>query len=208
MNLNKDRPFPRWAAFILLVCSPLLPTALAQAQQSEAISTGTINLRQVLELVRRDNSEILAARKGWEAAQKRIVQAATPDKPRLDLERMYAPAGSNVMTHPDEKSVSLTQEVPFPTTLYLRRGVAAKDAAIQEQAYRAKFLDVVARARTAYAMLFLAEKGISIYDENTGIMRRFSRVAESKVAAGRGNQSDALKAQVELTRMLNMQVAL
>ncbi|MBI5244144.1 MAG: TolC family protein [Elusimicrobia bacterium] len=190
-----------------LLCAGLL-APMAQAQQPDAISTGTINLQQVLEIVRRDNPEILASRKRWEAAQKRIVVAATPDKPRLDIERMYAPSMSKVIGKPDEKSVSITQEIPFPTVLYLRHGLAAKDAAMLEQAYRAKLLEVSARARTAYAMLFLAGKGISIYDESIGIMRRFSRVAESKVSVGRGTQSDALKAQVELTRMLNMRVTL
>jgi cobalt-zinc-cadmium efflux system outer membrane protein len=39
-------------------------------------------------------------------------------------------------------------------------------------------------------------------------MRRFSKVAESKYAAGHSTQLDALKAQVELTKMLNMSVEL
>lgn len=185
----------------------LFAAALAPAAQAQ-VSTGAISLQQVLELVRRDNPEILAARKRWEAAQKRIVQAATPEQLRLDIERRFAPSMSDVIGKPDEKAISQTLELPFPTVLYHKHGLAVKDAAMREQSYRAKLLEVAARARSAYTMLFLAEKGISIYDESIGIMRRFSKVAESKVAAGRGNQSDALKAQVELTRMLNMRVTL
>ena len=44
--------------------------------------------------------------------------------------------------------------------------------------------------------------------ENIDLMRRFSKVAESKYTAGHASQSDALKAQVELTKMLNMNVIL
>ncbi|MFA6003159.1 MAG: TolC family protein [Elusimicrobiota bacterium] len=200
----KDLQAIALAAFLFV---PVL-APLAQAQQPASISSGTIDLQQVLEAVRRGNPEILAAHKRWEAGRQRIAQAATPDKPRLDIERMYAPSRSDMLGKPDEKAVAITQELPFPTVLYLRRGLAVKDAAMQEQSYRAKLLEVCARARAVYAMLFLAEKSISIYDENVGIMRRFSKVAESRVSSGRGRQSDALKAQVELTKMLNMQVTL
>lgn len=200
---------------LIIACSALA----AQAQEISSAtlgsvvdlggraSSGTISLQQVLESVERDNPEILAARKRWLAAQKRVVQAATPDKPRLDIERMYAPSGTSVLAA-DEKSLAISQEIPFPTTLYLRRGVAAKEAAMAEQAYRAKVRAVLARARSAYAMLYLAHKSLEILKENIELMRRFSRVAESKYAAGQASQSDALKAQVELTKMLNMGVML
>ena len=165
-------------------------------------------LSQVLELAERDNPEILAARKRWSAFQKRVAQAVTPDKPRLDIERMFVPAGSSVLTQADEKSLAITQEIPFPTTLFLRRGAAAKEAAMAEQSYRAKIRAVLARTRSAYAMLFLAHKSLTIVEENIELMRRFSKVAESKYTAGHAGQSDALKAQVELTKMLNMGVML
>ncbi len=191
----------------IAMLSLFLISSATHAQALPTISTGTVSLQQVLELVRRDNPEILAAHKRWEAAEKHILQAATLDKPRLDLERMYVPTGNNAV--PDtERAISVTQDVPFPTKLYYRHGLAAKDAEISEQAYRAKLNGIIARARTAYASLFLAERSLSIFDENIDVMRRFARVAESKVAAGRSHPSDALKAQVELTRMLNMQVAL
>ncbi|UPT75427.1 MAG: TolC family protein [Elusimicrobiota bacterium] len=186
----------------------LLAWAPVSAAAIESVSSGTITLNQVLELVERDNPEILAARKRWAAFQKRVPQAATPDKPRLDIERMYVPSGSSVLTQADEKSLAITQEIPFPTTLYLRRGAAAKEAAMAEQSYRAKVRDVLARTRSAYAMLYLARRSFDIINENIELMRRFARVAESKYTAGHASQSDALKAQVELTKMLNMGVML
>jgi outer membrane protein TolC len=179
------------------------PTAVF-AQTPQAASTGTITLPQVLELAERDNAEVLAARKRWEATRQEAAQAATLDKPRLDLERMYAPAGQNVISGAQEKNVAVTQEVPFPTTLYLRRNRASKDALIAEQGYRAKLREVRAKAASAFADLFFAYKGAEIFNENVEVMRRFSKVAESRYASGHSSQLDALKAQVELTKMLNM----
>ncbi|MDE2509849.1 MAG: TolC family protein, partial [Elusimicrobia bacterium] len=184
----------------------LLATAsvAVQAQAPQAASSDTITLPQVLTLVERDNAEILAARARWRAAQQEATQAATLDKPRLDLERMYAPAGQNVINGAQEKNVAVTQEVPFPTTLYLRRDRAAKDALIAEEGYRAKLLEVRAKTAAAYADLFFSAKSAEIFGENVEIMRRFAKVAESRYAAGHASQLDALKAQVELTKMLNM----
>jgi outer membrane protein, heavy metal efflux system len=193
----------RYSLFIAALFAWMPPAA---ARAAEPVSSGTITLDQVLELAERDNPEILAARKRWLAFQKRVVQAATPDKPRLDIERMYVPSGKSVLTEADEKSLAITQEIPFPTTLY--RGAAAKEAAMAEQAYRSKIRSVLARTRSAYAMLYLAHKSLDIINENIELMRRFSKVAESKYTAGHAGQSDALKAQVELTKMLNMGVML
>lgn len=191
---------------VMIVLAAAAPRhAGAQAASS---SPAPLTLDQVLETAERANPEILAARKKWEASAKRIRQAATPDKPRLDIERMYAPSGMSPFTGADEKSVLVSQEIPFPSTLYLRGAVASKEAAMAEQAYRAKLREVLARARSTYAMLYLAQRSLDIFKENIELMRRFAKVAESKYAAGHATQSDALKAQVELTKMLNMNVIL
>lgn len=174
--------------------------------QDTSLSSGTITLAQVLETAERANPEILAARKRSEAAARRIVQAATPDKPRLDIERMYGPSGGGFLSGAGERSVAVSQELPFPSSLYLRRAVAAADAGMAQEAYRAKVRDVLARARAAYSMLYFSQKSLEIFSENVDLVRRFAKVAESKYSAGRASQSDALKAQVELTKMLNMSV--
>ena len=191
--------------FLVVILSWLaLP---GRAQDKPAVSSGTLSLTQALDAARRGNPEIRVALKRWDAARKRIASEATPGKPRLDIERMYAPSGKTPLNGADEKSVSLTQEFPFPTTLYLRGSRASKTAEISEQVYRAKVREVLAKTRTAYAMLYLSIKSRALFDENIGIMRRFAKIAESKLAGGKASQSDALKAQVELTKMLNMGVA-
>lgn len=193
---------------LFLAATLITWTPLGWAQGIDDVSSGTITLSQVLDLAERINPEILAARRKWDAASQRIRQAATPDKPRLDIERMYTPSGKSILTGADEKNIAISQEIPFPSSLYLRRGVAAKEAGMAEQAYRAKLREVLARARSTYSMLYLSQKSLEIFNENIDLMRRFSKVAESKYTAGHASQSDALKAQVELTKMLNMNVIL
>lgn len=199
-----DWPVKLSLASMLAFASAALLASPASSQSLEtAASSATLTLAQALSEAERANPEILAAKRRWDAARRRVSQAATPDKPRLDLERMYAPSGTRLFSA-DEKAVAVSQEIPFPTSLYYRGRVASSSAAMAEQAVRAKVREVLARVRSAYSMLLFSERGLHIAGENVDLMRRFSKVAEAKYAAGRTGQSDALKAQVELTRMLNM----
>lgn len=191
------------AALLVWTSSP----ARLSAAETVAVSSGSLSLTQALDAARRGNPEIRVALKRWDAARKRIASEATPDKPRLDIERMYAPSGKTPLNGADEKAVSITQELPFPTSLYLRGSRASKAAEVSEQVYRAKVREVLAKTRASYAMLYLSIKSRGLLDENIELMRRFAKVAESKFAAGAVSESDALKAQVELTKMLNMGVA-
>lgn len=181
-----------------------LSAVSSRAESPVAVSSASLSLAQALDAARRGNPEIRAALKRWDASRKRVASEATPEKPRLDIERMYAPSGRTPLNGADEKSLAITQEFPFPTTLYLRGSRAATAARAAEQVYAAKVLEVRARTRSAYAMLYLSAKSRGLLDENIDLMRRFAKVAESKFSAGTSAESDALKAQVELTKMLNM----
>lgn len=184
----------------------MLATLACLAALAAPAPAATLTMHQALDAAERSSPEIAAAKARWEALRARVGQAWAPAQPRLDLERMYAPPGRSPLTGADEKSYAVTQELPFPTTLVLRRSAAAQAAAAAEQDYLAKAREVSARARATYAMLYLAQVGLEIYEENIDLMRRFAKAAESKYAAGRASQGDALKAQVELTKMLNMHV--
>lgn len=185
----------------------ILSAVSSRAEAPVAIPSESINLSEALDTARRDNPEIRVALKRWDAARTRVASQATPDKPRVAVERMYAPAGQTPLDGAPETVLSVTQELPFPSTLYLRGSRASKAAAITEQVYRAKVREVLAKTRTSYAMLYLSFKSRKLLDENIELMRRFAKVAESKFAAGMVGGSDAMKAQVELTKMLNMGAA-
>lgn len=186
----------------------LLAGLPVRAQGVPAISGGGFTLKEALVVAGRENPELAAARKKWDAARARIAQEATPEKPRIDVERMYAPRDANPFSGADEKNIALSQEIPFPSTLYLRSRRAAQGAAMAEAVYRAKEREIMSRVKTAYAMLFFSRHAIHVFQSNADLMRQFSKVAEARYAAGTAMQSDVLKAQVELSKMLNRLVTL
>ncbi len=171
-------------------------------------SSGTLTLFSVLEEARHMNPAILAARKRWDAARARSIQEATLDKPRLDIERMYSPRSENPISGAEERNLAVSQEIPFPTTLYLRSRRAKERAAGAEAAYRAKEWEVLSQTQKAWSMLYMAHHAIHIYGDNAELMRQMARSAESRYASGSASQTDVLKAQTELSRMLNMLVTM
>lgn len=175
---------------------------------SAEISSAAISWSQVLENVERENSEIRAALKQWQASQKRTIQAATPESPRLDLERMYAPKNQGILSGAEEKNLLITQELPFPSKLYWRAQAVSKEVGMAEQKYLSKRREVLALARANYATFYMAHASLEILNENIELMRRFAKVAESKYVAGHVGQTDVLKAQVELAKMLSMSVVM
>ncbi len=189
-----------------LVSSCRAPTCLSE--DISPASSAVLNLREVLDIAKRENPEIRAAWERWQASRARITQESYPEKPRFDLERMYAPRSSEFFSDAEEKNWAITQEIPFPTKFVLRGNVAEKEASMLEATVEAKELEILSRVKTAYAMLFLSRHTIHIFEENADLMRRFSKITETKYAAGKAPQGAALKAQVELSKMLNTLVTL
>ena len=175
---------------------------LILAVPSRAQAPDVLTLPAVLAAARRDAPSVRAAAMHRDAERALVKSEATPDKPVLELERARGPVGSAVQNGP-ERSWSVSQQLPFPTTLFYRGRAAAREADAADAQARFAVIEASARAREAYADLYEAERSLSFLDEIVDLLRRFSRVAESKYAAGKGTQADAMKAQLELTRMLN-----
>ncbi|MBI5246360.1 MAG: TolC family protein [Elusimicrobia bacterium] len=176
--------------------------SLVTAVPSRAEAPAALTLPAALEAARRDAPSVRAAAMHREAERVLVRSEATPDKPVLELERERGPVGSSALNGP-EKSWSVSQQLPFPTTLFYRGRAAAREADAAAAMSRRAVIEATARAREAYAGLYEAERSLALLDEIVELLRRFARVAESKYAAGKGTQADAMKAQLELSRMLN-----
>jgi outer membrane protein TolC len=98
---------------------------------------------------------------------------------------------------------SVSQDIPFPTKLYLRAKIASKLAKMAYENYKVKERDIIARVKSAYSELVLIYKAIEINKENKDVLDQLSKTATTRYGAGQGTQADALKAQVELARVDN-----
>lgn len=185
--------------FLALTCLIFPRQTTAQATPAPVVT-----LAEVLDLARQRNPDIQAARSNWQMAEAKILPTKTWEPPAVSLQYMGFPRDSaNVGTAP-EKRYGLSQDIPFPGKLHYKGKAAEHAARLEREIYRSTEFDVMARVKTAYYKLMLSQRAIRILNENLEVMRRFAKIAESKYSVGKASQSDALRAQVELAKMLSM----
>ncbi|MDA8387860.1 MAG: TolC family protein [Nitrospiraceae bacterium] len=157
--------------------------------------------------------EALGNNPGLKAAEERLdaysqipSQAESWDNPRLGVGLLNLPDNSfsfeqEPMT---QKQVTVAQEIPFPGKLPLKGQIAGKDVDIAAEAVAEKKNGLIMQVKTVYWDLLLVEKTIAVTRENRDLLRDFVKTAESRYAVGKGIQQDVLKAQVELSKMIDM----
>jgi len=165
-----------------------------------AFAGDALTLKDVLARILRSNPEIKSSERSFKAANARIWQAASLEDPLVEMEydKLFA---DRMLTGEPMKTYALSQEVPFPTKLFLRAKIAAKQAKTAYEGYKAKERDLLSRGKSGYSELILIYKSIEIMKEQKGLLEQFSASATSRYAAAKGSQADALKAQVELARV-------
>lgn len=99
------------------------------------------------------------------------------------------------------RSLSATQEIPYPGKLKLRGQIADREAEAAWWDYEAARRQVVAEVKAAYYEHFFAHKATEITRKNQDLLDKLARIAETRYRVGKGIQQDVLKAQVELSRL-------
>jgi len=171
----------------------LLLPALAAAQP----------LPSLVEEALRNNREILAAQRKYEAARQRPSQAASLPEPTVSVGYTangapYPIAGiGRAVT--SNAGIMISQEMPFPGKQKLRGEIAAREADAEWEQYRAVRLNVIARLKQAYHELHHATVGITFTKRNQDLLQDILRVTEARYAAGRAAQQDIFKAQTQFS---------
>jgi outer membrane protein, heavy metal efflux system len=195
---NRRRP-SMTVVFVLVVM--FSGNGLSWAQDPDSVPRNKLMLPELIQEALARNPELVAARKQWEAATNRITQARSLDDPILSVQLWNIPQPFKA-TQADNTIFGLSQNLPFPGKLALKGDVASRSAEMSEQSVRAKERELVARLKQAYYDVFLAQKAVQIHHEQVELLRQFVAIATTKFRAGKGSQADVLKAQVELSLLL------
>ncbi|HLK50295.1 MAG TPA: TolC family protein [Bryobacteraceae bacterium] len=151
----------------------------------------------------RNNREVLAAQKKYEAARQRPSQAAALPDPTLSLG--YASnggpwPGAGLGTQPTSNiGFAVSQQVPFPGKRQLRGAIAQKEADADFQAYLAVRLRITARLKQAYHEFHHAEEAIDSTRTSQELLRTILRISEARYSVGRATQQEIFKAQTQFS---------
>jgi len=197
MKRNTQRQCVTVASVLVMFFS----SGLLWAQDTYSVPRNKLVLPDLIQEALARNPELVAARKQWEVATNRIAQARSLDDPILSVQLWNIPQPFKA-TQADNTIFGLSQSLPFPGKLALKGDVASRSAEMTEQMLRAKERELVARLKQAYYDLFLAQKAVQIHHEQVELLRQFVAIANAKFRGGMGSQADVLKAQVELSLLL------
>lgn len=184
-----------FAALVSLCLSLARPVHAGEA-------TGHVPLAALLEEVKQNNPEILAARKSWEAEQAMILSAKTWKDPMLGADLWRIPSGKGPTPGNARMDMYMVQqEIPFPGKLSARGKAQTHAARLAQRRYEGVVLGVSRKAAQAYYSLWHLDEAVKIHALHAKLWERFSRVAERQYAAGKVMQRDVLRAQVEADKV-------
>jgi outer membrane protein, heavy metal efflux system len=161
-----------------------------------------LTIEAALAYARHHNPAIGAASSRVQAAQKVPAQALAYEDPMVTWEVWNSP-GNFRIDEAENNIFRLSQKIPFPGKLRLKGEMASKDAEKTEAELKAEEIDTVAQVKKAYYALWLVYRNLEVYRRDQELVTQFARIAEQKYAVGQISQTDVLRAQVELTRMIN-----
>ena len=170
------------------------------AQESKPLALDDL-LKEAIE----NNPQLKAARNQVSAAKTRISQATAWEPPQVGIEFFQTPTSSfpNPVKNGQETDYFAQQMFPFPGKLSAMGRSAKFAARMTEEGYKALENAVIRNLKSTYYELYFAQHKIQINAENQDLMRQFVDIASKQYEVGMVGQADVLRAQTELSTLLN-----
>ena len=185
------------ALVTLLVFMPVSFAGEVASPKEISSPVPELTLPEVIKEAIARNPEIEAAHKNWEAEKAKIWTQTLPD-PQIGVEYW----GKN------ETCYDVSQTVPFPGKMLLKRRAQAHEAKRQFELYDAKKKEILQKVKAAYYSYYLAWRQVEIFEESVNFLKDFSAVAEKRYSVNEAPQVDVLKAQLEYSKALNTLITL
>jgi len=138
------------------------------------------------------------------------AQMGTLPDPVLSLNALNLPNDTFSLSQEamTQLQVGIGFTLPFPGKLDLREQAAefeARAAAFDVDEMR---LVLVKNVRSTWWNMFYLDRALTVVERNQVLLRQLIRIAETRYKTGQGMQSDVLLAQVELSKLLDIEIGL
>jgi cobalt-zinc-cadmium efflux system outer membrane protein len=171
---------------------------LLSALASPAPATSPpLQLRDLLEEARRKNPEIVAVREQARASEAAASGAGALEDPMLMVQLWNMPV--DLSTVP--LMVNLTQPIPLGGKRQARRDEARASVDGSRADIATRTRDIENQIAKAYFDLFLADRTLEVEAEIGRNLETLVAAASSRVAAGRGDASEVLRAEGEALKL-------
>ncbi|HLB05172.1 MAG TPA: TolC family protein [Thermodesulfobacteriota bacterium] len=170
-----------------------------------AFAQETLSLRGLIEEARNNNPELEALRRNIKAKEAKARAEGVLDDPSFRIEMMDLskenpfPTPGNAM----QTKYGISQMFPYPGKRALQKDMALKEVLMAGVEVKVRELEIVTMVKEAYYDYLLMSESIKIVKEIKGLLSSMTEIAKIKYATGQASQQDVIKAQVELTMLIN-----
>jgi cobalt-zinc-cadmium efflux system outer membrane protein len=163
-------------------------------------------LSALLDEATRNNPDILAARRGWQAATQVPSQVSTPPDPQVTVQHVSvgSPRPFAGFSNSDFAYIGfgISQDLPYPGKLKLKGEAAQQDAAVGREKLETVKRSVLQQVKDAYFQIAYVQQTLEVLDRNGKLLEQIEKIADGRYRVGEGSQQDVLKAQLERTKLL------
>lgn len=195
------------AANIALAASGQSGPPMASASLPHA---ATLRLEDVVRLALERSPELKASESAIHAAEHRITPAKTLPDPVVSAG--WAGKLTPLVTMPGDASsyrgVTVSEQLPYPGKLRLQGELATRDVALAHADCAAIQRKIATDATIAYAEYFYLDKALDATRQNKELLEKLAAIAEAKYRVGNAMQQDVLRAQLEISMLLEKQAML
>ena len=199
--------------FVFILAAAI--AVVAQEPQSASIGAptspaATLTLDDVVREVIATNPAISSARQTVEAQRRRIVQAGALPDPNFTLSWMGDPVPfkTQAMDPSSYRGITVMQMFPLGGKRELRREMARKDVGASEADQLATQRRLTAEAKSAFYDYFYSDKALAITNRNKARLQQLADISDARYRVGKAMQQDVLRAQVEVSMLLQRAVTL
>ncbi|MBI5286341.1 MAG: TolC family protein, partial [Deltaproteobacteria bacterium] len=164
----------------------------------------TLSLKTLVEEAKEKNPEIQAFRQRVKAKEFKAKVEGVLDDPTFKVEIEDIPKkepfnlGSSMLTR-----YTFSQMLPFPGKLSLREKMALKEALMAGAELREKELEIITVLKEVYYEYAFIVESIKIAREIKTVLEDMARITEVRYSLGQTSQQDVIKAQVEISMLIN-----
>jgi cobalt-zinc-cadmium efflux system outer membrane protein len=173
---------------------------LGKAQEMKSL-----RLDELITEAIQNNPQLRAARNRADAARLRVSQVTSWDAPQIGTEFFKVPVQSfpNPFKNNMEMDYYVQQMIPFPGKLSAKGSAAENYENMTDQDYNALERQIIRNLKSAYYGLYLIQHKIRINADNQDLLKSFVDIARKQYEVGTGKQPDILRAQTELSKLVN-----
>ena len=190
----------------------LFPAAPVRAQSAKEDSPSVpVLLKDLVSEALTRNPEIQAARHSVNAKRARVPQAKAWPDPTISFGYggNAVPPFSVMRGDPSSaRQIMAEQEIPYPGKTRLRGQIAAHETEAEVTTVEDAQRQVAAETKEAYFELHFIDQSLETLRKDREILQRLAKVAEIRYSVGKAAQQDLLRAQVELSKLVERQTTL